>query len=273
MEQTLSKDVQERLDKINWDSLKTKYGISKESIYGNPQIATQLAYGQMTDLVNGFTEDLSGKFSLRAYPQGEDKEWAVKVFTIDKPKTESDTLYVYGQPITSDSVKKALLERGSWEVDGQRRVGLLNANGGRPISLEIDGQKRQFLVSIHQPTHRIVAMPVEQVKAYLMDENGVSRGRGMYGVTFTDEQVKALAEGKAVAIAGERKSGERFQCCVQFDAAQRQVVLCHPNWFKEAQKAGMDMGLNQQQKREQNPEQQQKAAQEQGPKKSAGMRK
>ena len=105
MEQTLSKDIQERLDKINWDSLKTKYGISKESIYSNPQIATQLAYGQMTDLVNGYTDDLTGKFSLRAYPQGDDKEWAVKVFTIDKPKTEADTLYVYGQPITSDSVK------------------------------------------------------------------------------------------------------------------------------------------------------------------------
>lgn len=114
-------------------------------------------------------------------------------------------------------------------------------------------------------------MPVDQVKAYLMDENGTSRGKGMYGVTFTDEQAKALAEGKAVAIAGERKNGERFQCCVQFDAAQRQVVLCHPNWFKEAQKAGMDMGINQQQKREQNQEQ--KAAQEQGPKKSAGMKK
>ena len=60
MEQTLSKDIQERLDKINWDNLKTKYGISKESIYGNPQIATQLAYGQMTDLVNGYTDDLTG---------------------------------------------------------------------------------------------------------------------------------------------------------------------------------------------------------------------
>ena len=116
-------------------------------------------------------------------------------------------------------------------------------------------------------------MPVEQVKAYLMDENGVNRGRGMYGVTFSDEQAKALAEGKAIAIAGERKNGERFQCCVQFDAAQRQVVLCHPNWFKEAQKAGMDMGLNQQQKREQSQEQQQKSTQEQGPKKSAGLKK
>lgn len=28
---------------------------------------------------------------------------------------------------------------------------------------------------------------------------------------------------------------------MQFDAAQRQVVTCHPTWFKEAQKAGLDM--------------------------------
>ena len=31
MEQTLSKDVQEKLDMINWESLKDKYGISCDS--------------------------------------------------------------------------------------------------------------------------------------------------------------------------------------------------------------------------------------------------
>ena len=38
-----------------------------------------------------------------------------------------------------------------------------------------------------------------------------------------------------------KRDGERFTCCVQFDAAQRLVVTCHPTWFKEAQKAGLDM--------------------------------
>ena len=39
MEITLSKDVQEKLDMINWDSLKDKYGISRETFYNNPHLA------------------------------------------------------------------------------------------------------------------------------------------------------------------------------------------------------------------------------------------
>ena len=242
MEVTLPNDVQNRLNKINWENLKEKYGISKESIMQNPAIASQLAYGQMTDLVYGGTKELSGLFSLRAYPQGENQEWTVRLFTMEKPKTANDTLYLYNQPITSAKVKEALLERTSWEDASQKtRYGLANANGGRPISIEVDGRKQEFLVSIHQPTNRVVGMPVEQVKAMLMDADGHSRGKSMYGVTFTDEQAKALSEGKAIAISGMKRDGERFTCCVQFDAAQRQVVTCHPTWFKEAQKAGLDM--------------------------------
>ena len=50
MEITLPNDVQNRLNKINWDNLKEKYGITKEAILKNPVVASQLAYGQMTDL-------------------------------------------------------------------------------------------------------------------------------------------------------------------------------------------------------------------------------
>lgn len=240
--ENLPNDVLNRLNNINWDHLKEKYGIAKETIMNNPTVAAQLAYGQMTDLVYGSTKELTGSFSLRAFPQGEGKEWAVKLFTMEKAKTPNDTLYLYNQPITSAKVKEALLERTSWE-DNKKKThhGLANANGGRPIAIEVDGRKQEFLVSIHLPTNRVVGMPVEQVKAMLLDEHGHSRGRGIYGVTFTDEQAKALAEGKAIAISGMKRDGERFTCCVQFDAAQRQVVTCHPTWFKEAQKAGLDM--------------------------------
>ena len=240
--ENLPNDVQNRLNNINWDHLKEKYGIAKETIMNNPTVAAQLAYGQMTELVYGSTKELTGSFSLRAFPQGEGKEWAVKLFTMEKAKTPNDTLYLYNQPITSAKVKEALLERTSWE-DNKKKThhGLANANGGRPIAIEVDGRKQEFLVSIHLPTNRVVGMPVEQVKAMLLDEHGHSRGRSIYGVTFTDEQAKALAEGKAIAISGMKRDGERFTCCVQFDAAQRQVVTCHPTWFKEAQKAGLDM--------------------------------
>lgn len=242
MEVSLPTDVQERLDKINWENLKNKYGISRDAIMQNPTVASQLAYGQMTDLVYGSTKELSGLFSLRAYPQGDNPEWTVRLFTMEKPKGPNDTLYLYNQPITSAKVKEALLERTSWEdANNNKRYGLANANGGRPISIEVDGRKQDFLVSIHQPTNRVVGMPVEQVKAMLLDSNGHSRGKSIYGVTFSDEQARSLAEGKAVAITGMKRDGERFTCCVQFDAAQRQVVTCHPTWFKEAQKAGLNM--------------------------------
>ena len=83
MEITVSKDVQQRLDKINWDNLKDKYGISREAVMSNPHIASQLAYGQMTDLIHGYTKELSGQFSLRAYPTGKGETWEVKVFTME----------------------------------------------------------------------------------------------------------------------------------------------------------------------------------------------
>lgn len=268
MENSLPNDVQSRLNKINWDHLKEKYGIAKETIMKNPTVATQLAYGQMTDLVYGSTKELTGHFSLRAYPQGENQEWAVKLFTMEKAKTPNDQLYLYNQPITSTKVKEALTERTSWEDNNKNvRYGLANANGGRPIAIEVDGRKQEFLVSIHQATNRIVGMPVEQVKAMLLDDKGHSRGRGIYGVTFSDEQAKALAEGKAIAINGMKRDGERFTCCVQFDAAQRQVVTCHPSWFKEAQKAGLDMKYSKEVKVDKEVKQQVVEAMKQGQRK------
>ena len=36
---------------INWDGLKDKYGISPETFYNSQHLASQLVYGQMTDLV------------------------------------------------------------------------------------------------------------------------------------------------------------------------------------------------------------------------------
>ena len=250
MEQSISKEIQERLDKINWEEVKSRFGISRDSL--TPFIATQLAYGQMTDLIPGYTEDLSGLFSLKAYPVADEEFWKVKAFTIERPKSPDEAIYLYNQPITSESVKKALTERTAWEGnDGRRKYGLANANAGKPVALIIDGRKQQFLVSIHQPTNRIVGIPVEQVKLWFVGKDGESRGRSMYGATFSEDQVKALCEGKAVRLDGcQTKNGETFSCYVQFDAAQRQVVPCHPGWLKEAQKTGTDLGLNAQKQQE-----------------------
>ena len=61
MENSLPNDIQNRLNKINWDHQKEKYWISKETIMKNPTVATQLAYGQMTDLADGSTIEVDGR--------------------------------------------------------------------------------------------------------------------------------------------------------------------------------------------------------------------
>ena len=276
MEQTLSKDVQEKLDMINWEALKDKYGVSRDSFNNNPQLASQLAYGQMTDLVFASKEDFSGLLSLRASldTSGDKPEMKVKVFTMEKEKSEKDTLFIYRQPITSDAVKKALFEKGKWQgPDGREMSGYLNANGGRPITLNIDGKRQQFLVSLHHPTNRVVGMSLDSVRSYFYDKDNNLRGRGMYGVPFTEEQVKGLIEGNAVVHSGLRKDGESFSCCVQFDAAKREPVISHPSWLKQAQKAGAEIAPKQRQEQQEKAVQQQKATQEQGQKKSGGLKK
>lgn len=118
METTLSKDVQEKLDMINWDSLKDKYGISRETFYNNPHLASQLAYGQMTDLVFASKEDFSGLLSLRANmdTSGEKPEMKVKAFTMEKlnilPK-ERRAVY-------------ELCVRDPQEMDGYRKIEILD---------------------------------------------------------------------------------------------------------------------------------------------------
>ena len=276
METTLSKDVQEKLDMINWDSLKDKYGISRDTFYSNPHLASQLAYGQMTDLVFASKEDFSGLLSLRANmdTSGEKPEMKVRAFTMEKPKTMADTLYLYKQPITSEAVKEALLEKGEWlGPDGKKMHGHLNANGGRPITLNIDGKRQQFLVSLHHPTNRVVGMSLDSVRSYFYDKDNNLRGRGMYGVPFSEEQVKGLIEGNAVVHSGLRKDGESFSCCVQFDAAKREPAISHPSWLKQAQKAGAEIAPKQRQEQQEKAAQQQKASQEQGQKKSGGLKK
>ncbi|MBR5562705.1 MAG: hypothetical protein IKW11_00570 [Bacteroidales bacterium] len=198
----------------------------------------------------------------------------VKVYTIEKPKTAADQLYLYRQPITSEKVREALLEKTKWTgPDGKEYKGLANANGGRPITLNIDGRKQQFLVSIHQPTNRVVGMSLDSVRSYFYDKDNNLRGRGMYGVPFTPEQINGLIEGKAVVHTGQRKDGEAFTCCIQFDAAKREPTVSHPSWFKEAQRAGMDAAPKQ--KQEEKAAQQQKASQEQNQtqKRSGGLKK
>ena len=115
-----------------------------------------------------------------------------------------------------------------------------NANAGVQVAVQNPEtkEKTKYLVSIHQPTNRIVGVPVEAVEKMLANAS-------VYGVTLNDEQKKSLVDGKAVIVNGcSTKDGETFSACVQFDAAKRQLVNAHPTWLKEAQKAGIDTGVS-----------------------------
>ena len=87
------------------------------------------------------------------------------------------------------------------------------------------------------------------------------------------EVVEKAKKVKAVVHSGQRKDGEAFTCCIQFDAAKREPTVSHPSWYKEAQRAGMEAAPKQ--KLEEKAAQQQKASQEQGQsqKRSGGLKK
>ena len=60
MDYKISEELQKKLDNINWESLNEKYGINKDYVYSYPSIASQLAYGQPTDLTPARNNAFSG---------------------------------------------------------------------------------------------------------------------------------------------------------------------------------------------------------------------
>ena len=217
----------------------------------NPQIAEQLAYGEMTDLVRATSKTITGQFSLRAIPNGEGKPWALRMYNIEKkPDPAKEDIYYKGSKITSPDILRGLFERTSWiGADGKQKHGYANANAGKPVGYrdQETGQIKYDIVSFHQPTNRLVGIPVDAVKNMFVDkETGEYRKRQIYGAEITPKQADALAEGKAVKIEGQTREGETFTTFVQFDAARRRVVPCHPAWLKEAEKAGVDLGIGNQ---------------------------
>lgn len=243
----LDQDVKNRLDKIDWNGLEANLGITREMIEKRPNIARQLVYQEVTDLVNGYNANLSGQFALRAVPGRDEKDlWTVKAFTIqqlslDKNGMPKNDLYFMGARIYSESALKALFEQTTWQNDAGETVrGHANANAGTAIPIKIKGQEEpvKFLISMHQPTNQLFGVPVSAVESML------SNGSTMYGVTISEDQAKVLAQGGAVKLDGcQKKDGTVFSACVQFDAAKRKLVPVHPTWLKKAERAGVDTGL------------------------------
>jgi len=245
MEKTsLPEEVERRLEMIDWESVEKTCGITKEKVLQNETVARQLAYGQQSDLIFGYTDTISGLFSLKSFPTNDGEVWKVKVSTIEQEKTMDSDLYFMGTKIYSEPVKKALLEKTDWiGADGRRRYGYANASAGRYIPIERDGKKVDYLLSIHQPTNKIIGMPRDQVLSFFFDGE-VPRQRQVYGKELDEEQIRSLCEGNSVIVRGCRdKDCNEFNVCVQFDAAQRRIVVSHPTWIKQAMKDGFDIGL------------------------------
>ena len=242
----LRDEVRQMLDNIDWSSV-SEFEKLRETVEKDPLIAEQLAYGEMTDLVRASSRTITGQFSLRAYPTGEGQPWAIKMYNIEKRLDPKEDIFYKGSKITSPEIIRALFERTSWVgADGKTKNGYANANAGRPVGYRDPetGKVKYDIVSLHQPTNRLVGIPVEAVRNMFVDrETGEYRKRQIYGAEITPQQADALAEGKAVKIEGQTREGETFTTFVQFDATRRRVVPCHPAWLKEAEKAGVELGI------------------------------
>ncbi len=242
----LRDEVRQMLDNIDWSSV-SEFEKLRETVEKDPLIAEQLAYGEMTDLVRASSKNITGQFSLRAYPTGEGQPWAIKMYNIEKRLDPKEDIFYKGSKITSPEIVRALFERTSWVgADGKTKNGYANANAGRPVGYRDPetGKVKYDIVSLHQPTNRLVGIPVEAVRNMFVDrETGEYRKRQIYGAEITPQQADALAEGKAVKIEGQTREGETFTTFVQFDATRRRVVPCHPAWLKEAEKAGVELGI------------------------------
>lgn len=244
--------VLKRLEKVDWNQLTTELGVDKDFILGNERIATQLANGIMTDLVPCKLGSIYGEISLSPTYSKDDDTIRCKGYTRQSNLSVNERMFVYGVEIGSEVIKKALCEKTGWEINGKRVSGYANANAGCQVTLDIkDHGKQKFLLSVHEPTNRVVAMSADVVRKWF-DATRVDKETGeevkyncsKYGVQFSSSDIDLLVDGKRVFIASQNKDGEMFSCWLQYDVAKRDVVVCHPIQLTQKEAAHMTAKLN-----------------------------
>jgi hypothetical protein len=241
--------IKDRLDRIPWDELESCYGIKKDYILGNEQVARQLANGQVTDYVNAYAKvgslTVIGPMALQAAFRSDRVE--VKHFTVNP----NPDLSVYGEALRSDKVAERLMDSYEYTVRDDKGEAVRKetrhsfANGGSPITLTrtaADGTetKTKCLVSfdafvrdregrVVRGTQKLFTTPCADVKNYLEKVAPT-----MYGHTFTPEQVDLLSEGKDLYIEDfKTKDGRTFDAVVQYSAVSRQVVKVDTPFWRE----------------------------------------
>lgn len=243
------KFIQERLDRIPWEELEASYGIRKDYVLGNEQVARQLASGQVTDYVRCYAKvgnlTVIGPMALQANFRNDRVE--VKHFTVNP----NPDLSVYGDALRSDKVAERLMDTYEYTVKDDEGKAVRKetrhsfANGGSPITItrqNPDGSesKTRCLVSfdgfvrnrdgeIIRGTQKLFLTPCAEVQAYLEKVAPT-----MYGHEFTPEQREALSEGKDLYIEDFRtKDGKTFDAVVQYNAVLRQVVKVDTPFWRE----------------------------------------
>ena len=138
-DEQLRDDVKQLLDNIDWNSV-SEFENLRATVERNPQIAEQLAYGEMTDLVRATSKTITGQFSLRAIPNGEGKPWALRMYNIEKkPDPAKEDIYYKGSKITSPDILRGLFERTLRKYDHGLSVGVVGGFGyaGKDILIRL----------------------------------------------------------------------------------------------------------------------------------------
>lgn len=225
------KFIQERLDRIPWEELEASYGIRKDYILGNEQVARQLASGQVTDYVRCYAKvgnlTVIGPMALQANFRNDRVE--VKHFTVNP----NPDLSVYGDALRSDKVAERLMDTYEYTVKDDEGKAVRKetrhsfANGGSPITItrqNPDGSesKTRCLVSfdgfvrnrdgeIIRGTQKLFLTPCAEVQTYLEkvaptmygheftpEQRGSFRGEGPLHRGLQDEGREDLRRGRAV---------------------------------------------------------------------------
>lgn len=198
-------------ERINWEEFE-RLGIDKESLEKSKSLDEMLNYRKspglvpITLLLGDTALRTEARLSLR---EGKDGLLIPVIHAIHKePQVDKP---FYGLILTAQE-KKTLCETG---------------NLGRVAHLKMpNGEGFEAFVSVDKLTNDLVALRTDRVR--LPNE--------IKGVTLSDEQKQALAEGKAIALEGmTAKSGKSFNASVQINADKRGIAFRFDNQPKQSQ--------------------------------------
>lgn len=190
--------------RINWDEMKSKFGITKEMLEEKEVLQSMLYFKKSNALLKVIYEGQNGSKEFDARVQFTEKngEYSMRFYPVlQAPQLEKP----YHGYVFSDEDKKSLLETG---------------NLGRVATIEqYGGGTKNVYISIDPLTNDIVHMDCVRLK--IKDE--------IKGVQLNEEQKSTIMEGKPVYIKGmTANSGKEFNAYLQVNADTKNVAISYP---------------------------------------------